>query len=438
MGARGLAKIEAGSLKEVEQSLLSVRNAYQSGIAPIKQDAESYHVVAFHKFAYLFHRVLTDLLKVETKMTTTELLEMIEGLTSNNFKLGKKIKKKEDQLLMENDKERFQQVKLELEKMIKEKNYYTTIEKNVIKHNLIFELRLFIGKVDEIEFSGNPVEKDDVLKMFRKCDKYVQQLTSTELLNETERESQMGIAKFLARLTEKLTGKKPAESDPGPTSQSSTSHSTPKPSSPQPASPTANQPTPASAAQSRSTQAPQTSTTKPPSQPTSAVAAAVPASQSPSPAQSKPEVASSSTTTSISPSTSSSTSPAASSSTTTSSPSTQPAPPAKEVKPQIPRPSAPQAPEVKQPAQVAAKPEQARPMIPKPTQPPLSEAQVAKIRSIVGEHVKQQAFDALIAFINKAKTKHQPEQIGQVLIKTGWPKNYVEEIITVLKLPANI
>jgi len=208
LGARNLSKIEANSFKEVESALVGVRQNYTSGIEPISHDAQTYHVVAFHKFAFSFHKVLSDLLKVDSKMTTTELLEQFEALTSNNFKLNKKIKKKEDELLMESDKEKFQAVKAELEKMIRQKNYFTTLEKNVIKHNLIFELRLFINKVDEMEFSGDPIEKDDVLKVFKKCNKYVTSLTSVDMLKEAEDEYHMGINKLIHSIAEKFFGKK--------------------------------------------------------------------------------------------------------------------------------------------------------------------------------------------------------------------------------------
>jgi len=194
---RSIKLMEAESKRKVVTELNQLKKEYTDSILPLRADIDNYPIVAFHKFSYLLHSMLSKILKVESMHTTSELIDYIESLDSKNYALNKEVEAKENQLLSETNKEKFFLLKTELEKVIHEKNFYAVIEKNVVKNNLIVELRIFSDTLDEMEFSGEPIGKDDVRKMFSKSDQYMKMLTD---ISETKKLPKVS---FFHRLFEK-------------------------------------------------------------------------------------------------------------------------------------------------------------------------------------------------------------------------------------------
>jgi hypothetical protein len=187
--------IQQRSWKKVKNKLSEIKNEYLELTDALKEDMGDYFNTSFLKIIFIFHKTLKKILKIESMHTFPELVDQYEHLSSKNYELGKKVKKVEDDLLNEADKNLFYAKKAELEDLTYQKTYFTVVEKNVLINSIIFDLRSFTERLEELQYSGKELKKDDVLNCAIKCDTLLKQLTDVSRIDEQIRKGIMDIFK---------------------------------------------------------------------------------------------------------------------------------------------------------------------------------------------------------------------------------------------------
>ena len=168
----------------IKEEIDSLRQEFLDNLKPIKADLDDYHKVAFHKFTFLFHRMLMKILDLKAMHTTSELIESLESINSRNYELNKKIKATEDEIMKEKDKTRFLELVKELESQVYKRNYFSLLERNVVSNNLIYEMGILVEKVNHMEFSGEEVTNEDVREVVEKSEGYMGSLLDTAWMDK--------------------------------------------------------------------------------------------------------------------------------------------------------------------------------------------------------------------------------------------------------------
>lgn len=166
--------------KEAVKSLKSLRRQYIIDINRIKADLKDYHKAAFEKFVFLFHKTITDILRVQSNLTIDELIDSMKSLTSAIYQISKDIKKKEDELLQIKDKKAFQHLRKEIQQLHIDKRYMVLVEKNISKHNLVFLFEDISERINKMGFSGEKTEREEAAAVISKSDQFILGLTAVE------------------------------------------------------------------------------------------------------------------------------------------------------------------------------------------------------------------------------------------------------------------
>ena len=153
---------------KVRVEITEILKEFLKEIEPVLHDIDEYHVVAFQNFTYVFHSKLCKLLKLDEVYTIHELADFLQDLTGHTYKMNKRVKETQKAIIAETDKERFFQLQDQLYDEMYQKNYFSAIERNVVKYNILFEFRQFITSLDELEYSGKEKKKDEVKLLIRR------------------------------------------------------------------------------------------------------------------------------------------------------------------------------------------------------------------------------------------------------------------------------
>lgn len=173
-------KNKAESINEINSFFEKNRDNYLKKIEDIESGNNNNPTAKFHKFAYLFHDSVGSFLKVRESSTMDELVDEIKDLSSKNYSLTKKIKDKEDMLLNEKDKEKFNKINNELKILYYDKDYFSALENNICKHALVSELKEIVDLLNWMEYSGDEITEDDLRKVLRKSTRLVRSISEKQ------------------------------------------------------------------------------------------------------------------------------------------------------------------------------------------------------------------------------------------------------------------
>lgn len=169
--------------KEINH-LLKLRKDFLENVSRIKPDIAKYHEVAFSKFVYQFHASISQILRTDKNLTLDEIVEELKNLSSMVYWINKNIKSKEDQILGENDKKRFNEIKKEIDSLSEEKEYYATLEKNIAKNSLIFQLKDIADTINKLGFSGQQFTKEEASQLIDNSIDFIKKITTIQEQNK--------------------------------------------------------------------------------------------------------------------------------------------------------------------------------------------------------------------------------------------------------------
>jgi len=203
----GLSENNTEHLNEIKKELVKIKSRYFEGIHPIKKDLNELQSYALNNFIYLYHAVLSEILKTHSNFTLTEMITYFESLTSRIQELLEDIKKKEDVLLKEKDKKKFYELKAEIEKLILEKTRLSFLNNNIKQNEILKDMIELSGDLNELQFSGNEIEKKAVLDVIFKGNNIINKILDFSSIKKVIGKGMVEMNQFFDKIVSTLTGK---------------------------------------------------------------------------------------------------------------------------------------------------------------------------------------------------------------------------------------
>jgi len=203
----GLSENNTEHLNEIKKELVKIKSRYFEGIHPIKKDLNELQSYALNNFIYLYHSVLSEILKTHSNFTLTEMINYFESLTSRIQELLDDIKKKEDVLLKEKDKKKFYELKGKIEKLILEKTRLSFLNNNIKQNEILKDMMELSGDLNELQFSGNEIEKKAVLDVVFKGNNIINKILDFSSIKKVIGKGMVEMNQFFDKILTTLTGK---------------------------------------------------------------------------------------------------------------------------------------------------------------------------------------------------------------------------------------